>query len=168
MKSCAKPVTYPGATRAYACAKPARHEGHCCPSAPEVVAAFIADKRPLPELPPRELSPDEWHLRAMLQLAVPLWVQRFQDERKTLADVLEVAAHAGQVVASQGDALMFRTKARPAAMVGSPPAKRDAAYGTAGVFNALAAGLAAASFVPGGARAYGVHWESKPEWLEGA
>lgn len=146
------------------------------PSDGEVVSAFLASDKPLwPHLPGEPMSGDgepmsgdETLLRDMLQLAVPLWVQRFRDNRWSLARVLEVAQEAGQVVASQGDALMFRTKARPSRTAGSPPTFIPGNHGTAGVFNALAQGLAAASFTPGGVKAFGTHFESKPEWLEGA
>lgn len=106
-------------------------------------------------------------LRTSLSFAVPLWVQRFIDEGHTLEFVLEQAKHAAQLVASQGDALMFKMKAEkdaPRDAEGHPVRSRSA--GTAAVFNALAAGLAAASFMPGGVKAFGAHFESKPEWLK--
>lgn len=95
----------------------------------------------------------EAELRAFLPLAVGLWVQRFRDEKATLDEVMAEGRRCGEIIASHGDALMFRTKE-----------KKDAP-GTHAVFNALARGLACASFVPGGARAFGLHFESRPEWL---
>lgn len=119
-------------------------------------------------------------LRVSLAFAVPLWVQRFIDEKRTSKQVLAEARRAGELISSQGDTLMFRSKARPARKVSgfSAPEDLEPGYkpssgdlsrgaGTAAVFNALAAGLAAASFQPGGVKAFGNHFESKPEWLEG-
>lgn len=98
-------------------------------------------------------------LRTTLELAVPLWVDRFIRDGLSYSDVLTQGRMAGEIVACQADALMFRTKYRENKHTTQPQ------YGTAGVFNALAKGIAAASFCPGGIRAFGAHFESDPKQL---
>jgi hypothetical protein len=98
-------------------------------------------------------------LRLTLHLAVPLWVDRFIRTRATHSDLLHQAVWAGDVLAEQGDSLMFRTKYKDNPHLSRPR------YGTAEVFNQLARGIAAASFSPGGCRVFGLHFESDPKWL---
>jgi hypothetical protein len=90
----------------------------------------------------------EARMRDALQAAVPLWVQRFRDEKRTLDEVIAIGRECGDTVAQKGDVLQFGGK------------------GCAEAFNALAQGLAASSFVPGGVTFLGLHWESKPQWLK--
>lgn len=82
-----------------------------------------------------------------LDFAVPLAVSRFDERGLTLSQVLEEAREAGEELAGKGDVLEFGGK------------------GASDAFAALARGLAACSFMPGGVRLAGRHWESKPEWL---
>ncbi len=83
-------------------------------------------------------------LRITLEAAVPLWIEDLK--ALPMATVLEIAAHDGQVIAEKGDVLQFGSKRKGEA---------------AEAFNALARGLAALSFSPGGVRFVGQHWESR-------
>jgi hypothetical protein len=80
-----------------------------------------------------------------LQLAVPLWIERWK--RLSWAERTERlekrAAECAEIVASKGDVLQYGGK------------------GCAEAFNALAEGLAILSFVPGGVKFHGLHWETK-------
>jgi hypothetical protein len=106
-------------------------------------------------------------LSCMLQLAVPLWVQRFIDEGKTLDELMRIGPEVADHLGPGGAALMWRTKGRPAGTYGKGPdaSPRPMEPGTADMFNLLAKGIAAASFNPGGFEFHGQRWESKPEWL---
>jgi hypothetical protein len=145
------------------------HDWTGTPSAKEALegchcsACAVQERRPTRE--ERWENETESLLRTSLSFAVPLWVERYRNEKRTLKQVLEQARHAGELVAEQGDALMFRTKPK------DHPLRDQGIHhtaGTAAVFNALAAGLAAASFIPGGVNAFGAHFESDPKWLEAA
>lgn len=95
----------------------------------------------------------EAHLRVALDIAVTLRVfelARLPDDARGQT-VRQWAADAVEAVAHRGDALMFTTKGRKGS--------------TAAVFNALAKGLAAGSFQPGGVTFLGRRWESRSRWF---
>lgn len=89
-----------------------------------------------------ERAPNDVML-ATLEVAVPLWQMRVrtwsEDQR------IERGRIVGYIVAEHGDNIMFRG-----------PKKGD----TARAFNAMAEGLAIASFSPGGVTFCGRHWEA--------
>jgi hypothetical protein len=77
-----------------------------------------------------------------LEAAVPLWIERL---RHVPADLLrERASHLADVVAEKGDVLQYGGK------------------GCAEAFNAVAEGLAALAYCPGGVTFCGLHWEVTP------
>lgn len=76
-----------------------------------------------------------------LDAAVPLWI--FELQRLPLEEILRIAHECADIVASQGDVIQFRVKGK-----------------TGLAFNALAKGLAALAFSPGGVRFMGRHWET--------
>lgn len=80
-------------------------------------------------------------LVATLALAVPLWMWELRD--RTDQQRVAIAKRCGQMVAERGDVLMFGSK---------KPGK------AAEVFNALAEGIAAAAYQPGGITFAGRHW----------
>ena len=82
-------------------------------------------------------------MRISLQAAIPLWQHRLR--AMDWADVQRRAHEAAQVVAEKGDILQFKSKKRGE---------------TAAAFNALAEGVAALSFCPGGVTFLGDHWEA--------
>jgi hypothetical protein len=128
-----------------------------------------------PASPPRtlrrrgEVLPDgPPALLPCLQLAVPLWVQRWRDEGRTLDEVMAEGPRVAGLMGFSGSALMWPVKGEkqaPKCPDGTPA--RERALGSAEMFNELARGIAALSFCPGGVDFAGGHWESKPEWLEG-
>lgn len=82
-------------------------------------------------------------LRSTLGVAVPIWVMEL---KKLPWPAIEKIAHeSAQVVAEKGDVLQFGGKKGEAAKA----------------FNALAKGLAALSFCPGGVTFLGDHYENK-------
>jgi hypothetical protein len=89
-------------------------------------------------------------LHTALQAAVPLWIAELKQMRERSPDSFWNHCHrrtqeAAQILAEQGDALMFRVKGK-----------------SAQVFNALAEGLAIMSFCPGGVRSNLCgHWETR-------
>jgi hypothetical protein len=95
----------------------------------------------------RALNRTESLLRISLGAAVPLLVQRFIDCKMTLAQVFRQAHDCGGILSEKGDVLMYGGK------------------GCATAFNALALGVAAGSFAPGGITVFGLHFESDPKCL---
>lgn len=91
-------------------------------------------------------------LRLTLEAAVPLWAHRL---RKLPWRAVEERARAcAEVVAEKGDVILYKSKRRGA---------------TADAFNHLAEGLACLSFVRGGVRVFGIHFEHEhPEAVESA
>lgn len=85
-----------------------------------------------------------------LEAAVPLRMAELAtldpEDREPM--IREWAALAADLVSQNGDQLMFRTPVGQ----GQP--------GTAAVFNALAKGLAALAYQPGGVRFHGAHWDA--------
>ena len=75
-------------------------------------------------------------------MAVPLWIDRMRT--MTDAQRCAVAQRCATTVASSGDTVLFRSTQRG---------------GSASAFNALAEGLAALAFSPGGVRFAGLHFE---------
>jgi hypothetical protein len=84
-----------------------------------------------------------WLLRATLQVAVPMWIEKLK--ARSLAEIQE-RSHSvlADVIASRGDVLQFASK----------KTRRQ----TAEAFNALAEGLAGLGFCPGGVRFAGDHY----------
>lgn len=90
-------------------------------------------------------------LAASLQVAVPLWVQRWRGA--PVDQLLARAQVCAEVVAANGDNILYRAK-------GTKGTKTTAATpGTAEAFNHLAEGVALASMVAvGGMDLFGVHF----------
>lgn len=93
----------------------------------------------------------EDHTRELLVMAlvvaVPLWADRMRGWMTVEAAMARARACA-QLIAEKGDLVLFRSKT---------PGETER------VFNALAEGIAIASFAPGGITAFGMHWENHPE-----
>lgn len=166
------------------CARTAAERAH----AEAVRDAWAAGYRPAP--PPERVRPkrtepkgldrtpigeeDPWDenialLSGMLGLAVPLWVQRFIDERWSIEQLMRLGPETANLLGPEGTALLFPSKPVPGRqhpVEGGEPIYIAPLLGTAGMFNAVAKGIAAASFVPGGIKFAGVHFESKQEWLQ--
>lgn len=88
-------------------------------------------------------------LKIALQTAVPLWIQEFK--QKSWDEIQRISTEASEFLAEHGDALMYKQKGT-----------------TAKAFNHLAKGIAALSFVPGGVKTFGLHFESvHPESVKG-
>ena len=83
-------------------------------------------------------------LNMSLQAAVPLWIEEFR--RLPVETRIAFAHESAQIIAEKGDCLMFRSKKKGE---------------TTAVFNALAKGLAALAFSPGGVRFLGTHYTHK-------
>ncbi len=81
-----------------------------------------------------------------LEVAVPLWIQRWRG--RSWVERLVRSAECAEIVAAKGDVLQYG---------GGPREKGEAAK----AFNALAEGLAIVSFCPGGVKFCGLHWETK-------
>lgn len=108
-------------------------------------------------------APGDIILVETLRLAVPLRIAELlrMTEVQRVDTIRFWAAEACEVVASNGDNLMFRTK--PWRLKGSQLAKGSRRkpgdeVSTADTFNHLAAGLAALAMCPGGVLFAGVHW----------
>lgn len=88
------------------------------------------------------------HVREVLSLtllaAVPLWIEDLK--RLPFSDVCKLAQDCAQMIAEKGDVLMFGSKTKGE---------------QAAAFNSVAKGIAALSFVPGGVKIFGSHWEAK-------
>lgn len=82
-------------------------------------------------------------LQGMLAIAVPGEVERMQ--RLPYDEVLAVAAESAQYIAEHGDIILYR---------GKKPGE------TGKAFAALARGVAALSFSPGGVTVFGEHFEA--------
>lgn len=85
-------------------------------------------------------------LRTALEAAVPLYAMQLRE--KPWSEIQRIAAEAGQMIAEHGDDVLFRSKKKGA---------------SAAAFNALARGIAALSFVPGGVTLFGLHFENTQE-----
>ncbi len=87
------------------------------------------------------------HLRGLLQAslsaAVPLHIAELK--RISWSEVERLARESAQIIAEKGDVIQFRSKKKGE---------------TAAAFNALARGLAAGAFVPGGIRFLDMHFEA--------
>jgi hypothetical protein len=83
-------------------------------------------------------------LTITLSAAVPLWIERLKEQPW---DAVQARAReCAQIVVEKGDIIQFRSKKKGE---------------TAAAFNALAEGIAALSFVPGGVKAFGMHFEAQ-------
>lgn len=83
-------------------------------------------------------------LRITLAVAVPLWVDRLR--KQSLQSLIARAPEVAQVIAEHGDVVQFRSKKKGE---------------TANAFNRLAEGIAILSFVPGGVKFLGDHYENE-------
>lgn len=92
---------------------------------------------------PFDVAAQETLLVTTLRVVVPLWIERLKCEKFTKLQAR--AARCSQVVAAHGDDIQFKSKKRGA---------------TAEAFNALAEGLACASFAPRGVTFLCVRWET--------
>lgn len=96
-------------------------------------------------------APSGGLLPLALSAAVPLWILRMQKVGgPTEAEFADAAAF-GQVLAEKGDVLMYGYKDR------KTPAGQPS---VADLFNRLAKSLAVLAFVPGGVRAFGMHFDA--------
>ena len=80
-----------------------------------------------------------------LSVAVPLNIAELERKGGPDANDLLLAQQAGQEVAAKGDRLLYRCGKKGE---------------TAALINELAFGIAVLSFLPGGVKAFGQHWES--------
>lgn len=85
------------------------------------------------------------HLQSSLSAAVPLWIENFVQKGYSLDEVFEIAKGASQMIAEKGDLILFKSKKKGE---------------TADAFNALAKGIAALAFVPGGVKTFGMHFQA--------
>lgn len=83
-------------------------------------------------------------LKISLSTAVPLWAYQLRQQPREYLS--RRSGECAEIVACEGDCLMYRTKDR-----------------TARAFNALAEGIAILSFCPGGVRLFGLHFENQYE-----
>lgn len=109
---------------------------------------FIMPK--IPQKPDKSVDKDygEWStkqtlLSSTLQLAVPLWIDQMR--RQPWEVIQERATICSQHIAEHGDLILFRGKKKGE---------------SAEAFNRLAEGIACLSFVPGGVKVFGGHWEA--------
>jgi hypothetical protein len=87
-------------------------------------------------------------LAGMLDLAVPLWIVELR--ALTFEERAERARRGVQVICESGDVLMYGSGIKPkAGQLGK----------TGEAFNAVACGLAALAYQPGGVKFLGRHWE---------
>jgi len=84
-------------------------------------------------------------LATALAAAVPLHAMELA--HLPFEDILRIAQESAQIIAEKGDIILYRSKRAGESAV---------------AFNALARGIAALSFVPGGVTAFGQHWENAP------
>jgi hypothetical protein len=83
-------------------------------------------------------------LQATLEIAVPMWMERLRLQGE---EYRAARAHAlADVIAEKGDIILYRSK-------------KTGESATA--FNALAEGIAALSFQPGGVTVFGLHFEAE-------
>jgi hypothetical protein len=101
-------------------------------------------------LPPKRAE-DELAVwtRVCLEVAVPMWLEKWRSEGLTLEQVREVGLAGGDLIAERSDLIMRKAK------------------GAGDVFNAIAKALAALSFHPGGVTLFGAHFETRPDFLGG-
>ena len=90
-------------------------------------------------------------LGSMLSVAVPLWVEELA--LRPMTDLRDIAMQSNDVLQSTGEAILFSVKK-----------KGD----SAAAFNALAKGVAAMSFCPGGVSCFGMRFESTHPETEAA
>jgi len=83
-------------------------------------------------------------LRAALGAAVPLWVIELR--KRPWSEIQAIVHECADVIASKGDVILYRSKKKGE---------------SAAAFNALAKGLAALSFAPGGVTFLGDHYENQ-------
>ena len=94
------------------------------------------------------MNPTAGPLETMLAVAVPLRIWRLQERGGPTEADFQNGTTLGALIAEKGDLLFHRGKK---------------AGESAGVFNAVAQGIAVLSFAPGGITLFGQHWETKRE-----
>lgn len=114
-------------------------------------------------------------LKIGLQCAVPLHIARVRELSD--ADRARLAMHAGEVIAHQGDNLMYgssrkyghgaKQESRHKDQCADPKCwckgKGQPDYSPGELFNLLAEGIACAAYAPGGITFLGLHWEATEE-----
>ena len=83
-------------------------------------------------------------LATTLAAAVPLWIEELRP--LPWSEIDHLAKECSQIIAEKGDVILYRSKKKGE---------------TARAFNALAKGIAALSFAPGGVKVFGMHFETK-------
>ena len=96
-----------------------------------------------PETPARGHEDMPVLLPTMLQTAVPLWAEQFA--HRPFAELQDMLPDIGNIIAHKGDIILYKS---------NKPGE------TAEAFNALAKGVAIASFVPGGVCCFGYRFVS--------
>jgi hypothetical protein len=81
------------------------------------------------------------HARTALEAAVPLWQIKMQD--LTFEERAAICREAQDTLRAVSEFFIFKGKSGQSAQA----------------FNAVARGIAALSFMPGGCRCFGIHWE---------
>ena len=82
----------------------------------------------------------------MLEVAVPLWILRFNSAGGFPADYKQRLERISHVLQENGEAILYKVKGKSAES-----------------FNALAEGIALLSFCPGGVECFGRRWETPTE-----
>lgn len=82
-------------------------------------------------------------LAISLSAAVPIWIHDLQQRADLPEYSQQRCPEISQIIAEKGDRLLYRKKGE-----------------TAGVFNALAEGIALLAFAPGGVTIFGNHYEA--------
>jgi hypothetical protein len=83
-------------------------------------------------------------LSITLSAAVPLWIMKLQE--RPWEEIQKRLPQLSQTITEKGDIILFKSKKKGE---------------SAAAFNALAEGIAALSFAPGGITIFGQHWETK-------
>lgn len=158
---------------AHDCAAVAQHKAHVeavrrawTGEAPKAAPVPVERIRPA-ETDEGGFERQEHLLGALLELAVPLWVQRFRNEGRTLDALMALGPPLADILGEQGTSLMWPCKGEKRAPRNPDGSEiRGRALGSDELFNRLAEGIAAASFSPGGAHVFGKHFVSDPAWLQ--
>lgn len=85
-------------------------------------------------------------LKVSLSAAVPFWIEILRS--RSSEELMAIAHEAGQIIAEKGDVILYGSKKKGE---------------TAKAFNALAKGIAACAFVPGGITILGLHFSASQE-----
>jgi hypothetical protein len=94
--------------------------------------------------PKRAQSPEEFWTRLCLEVAVPLWLNRWREQGLTVDQARAEGLAGGDLIAEHSDLIVRGAK------------------GSGEVFNAIAKAMAALSFHPGGVTLFGARFETDP------